>query len=127
MFEATTHDVRVEVRPVYVEAQSDPRAAHYLFSYHVKITNAGARPLRLMRRRWLITDAFGATEEVEGAGVVGRQPRLAPGASFEYSSFCPLPTPHGQMTGTYAMETDSGENLEVAIPCFTLTEPGLVH
>ena len=127
MFEAITEGIRVEVSPRFDESQSDPGRARFLFSYHVRITNQSAKTVRLLRRHWFITDAFGSTEEVEGPGVIGRQPRLTPGASFEYQSFCPLATPRGEMKGTYAMETDGGETLQVEIPRFTLTEPGLVH
>lgn len=127
MFEATTNNIRVEVRPTYMQGQSDPDNAYYFFSYHVRIHNESDQQVQLMRRHWIITDSSGTVEEVEGEGVVGLQPTLRPGETFEYSSFCPLATPTGSMTGTYLMMGNKGEALEVQIPQFILSEPNHYH
>lgn len=126
-FEATTHEVRVEVRPVYLSEPSNPAAGHYVFTYHVRISNLSSRPVQLKARHWLITDAYGGTERVDGPGVVGQQPWLKPGETFEYSSFCPLTTPTGSMQGTYSMEDKQGRAFDVAIPIFILSEPNHYH
>ncbi|NJL24756.1 MAG: Co2+/Mg2+ efflux protein ApaG [Calothrix sp. SM1_5_4] len=127
MFEATTHNIRVEVEPAYEPDQSDPRNNRFFFSYRVRISNRRDKPVQLLSRRWVITDAYGKTEEVSGPGVVGVQPKLKPGETFEYSSFCPLPTPGGSMKGTYIMVDDQGAPLEIQIPLFTLSEPNQYH
>lgn len=127
MFEATTHGIRIEVLPAYVEDQSDPAQSYYFFSYRVRIQNTSGRRVQLLSRHWIITDAYGKTEEVEGPGVVGQQPTLNPGETFEYSSFCPLATPTGSMAGSYTMVDAKGEQLEVEIPKFILTEPNHYH
>ena len=127
MFAATTEGIRVEVKPAYVRDQSNPAQGYYFFSYRVRIVNEGDRPVQLMSRHWVITDAYGKVEEVMGPGVVGQQPRLKPGEAFEYSSFCPLATPTGSMQGTYLMVDPKGAELEVEIPKFILTEPNHYH
>lgn len=127
MFEAVTQNIRVEVRPAYVHGQSDPANGYYFFSYHVRIHNEGDRPIQLISRHWIITDADGGVEEVRGPGVVGLQPTLGPGEMFEYSSFCPLATPTGRMQGTYQMVDSRGQNIDVTIPAFILSEPNHYH
>ena len=126
-----TRDVRVTVRSFYLEDQSQPDESHYVWAYRVKIENQGREPVQLLRRTWQITDARGRTQHVHGAGVVGEQPLLEPGESFEYTSGTPLDTPSGFMVGAYHMVVpSSGENFDVAIPAFSLDSPhqsGRVH
>jgi ApaG protein len=128
MFEAITENVRIEVQPAYVPEESQPMANYFFFSYRVRIHNQTDKTLKLLSRHWIITDAFGKVEEVEGEGVIGQQPTLKPGEMFEYSSFCPLPTPTGSMVGTYTMiDPSTKTRLEVQIPKFTLCEPAHYH
>ncbi|MEQ8396318.1 Co2+/Mg2+ efflux protein ApaG [Thalassobaculum sp.] len=123
MYSSTTHDIRVTVQPVYLDEQSSPEDGQYVWAYQVRIENLGAVTMRLRNRYWSITDARGRTQEVRGPGVVGEQPILRPGDSFEYTSGCPLPTPSGMMVGSYEMEAEDGERIEVAIPAFSLDSP----
>ena len=123
MSEAITRGIRVQVKSSYVEARSAPLQGIYFFAYHVRIKNEGDVPVQLLSRRWTITDGIGRTEEVRGPGVVGAQPRLAPGETFEYTSFCPLKTEIGSMNGTYQMQTAAGERFEAQIHPFTLALP----
>lgn len=127
MYEALTQNIRVRVEPQYIEEQSDPRRNHFFFAYTVRISNESQTTIQLMARHWVIKDGFGQTEEVEGDGVVGQQPTLQPGESFEYSSFCPLATPTGSMHGTYLMKLENGGSLRVEIPMFILAEPNHYH
>jgi ApaG protein len=127
MSEANTRGVVVTVRPDYLEHQSDPRNGVWMFAYHVRITNQGDDTVQLVSRHWIITDATGRVEEVRGAGVVGEQPVLEPGKTFEYTSGCPLPTPMGTMHGTYQMITRKGERFDAEIAPFTLAEPYSVN
>lgn len=120
MYSATTNKVTVTVQPVYLAGESRPDQNHYVWAYHVRIENNGDGVLQLRRRYWKITDAYGRTQEVRGDGVVGEQPVLEPGGSFEYTSGTPLPTPSGIMTGSYAMETAGGSFVDIAIPAFSL-------
>src|SRR5947207_1075826 len=101
--EAVTNNVRVEVESQYAAEQSQPFQSHWFFHYTVRITNEGDETVQLISRHWIITDATGHVEEVKGDGVVGEQPVLGPGESFEYSSWCPLKTVTGVMRGTYQM------------------------
>ena len=119
----TTRDITVTVRPIYLEDQSDPEDGHYVWAYHVRIENHGTSTVQLLTRHWEITDALGHVREVDGEGVVGEQPVLPPGESYEYTSGTPLPTPSGIMVGSYRMETDSGEPIDVDIPAFSLDSP----
>jgi len=120
----TTRGVRVTVRAFYLEDQSQPDQGHHVWAYRVGIENTGTETVQLLRRTWLITDGLGRTQQVHGAGVVGEQPVLEPGESFEYTSGTPLPTPSGFMRGTYHMVvTSSGEPFDVAIPAFSLDSP----
>lgn len=124
MYSARTKDIEVEVEPYYLEDQSDPDDSRYVWGYRVVISNHSANAVRLIQRYWHITDENGLVDEVEGLGVVGEQPHLKPGDSYEYSSGCPLDTPSGMMFGHYQMETDDGETLIVDIPAFSLDSPG---
>lgn len=121
--EAVTQGVRVTVRSQYLPQHSSPQAAQWVFAYTVRITNEGAEPVKLMQRHWIITDGEGTQREVKGAGVVGAQPRLEPGQAFEYTSGCPLPTPSGEMRGSYQMVTDGGDAFEAEVAAFELSEP----
>jgi len=121
--EATTRGVVVVVRSGYVPEHSQPAHSRWFFSYRIRISNRGPSPVQLLNRHWVITDAHGRVEEVRGPGVVGEQPRLAPGESFEYTSFCPLTTPFGTMEGSYEMVTEDGERFRAKIGRFTLSEP----
>lgn len=123
----TTHNILVEVRPQFVPEESDKQKNYFFFAYTVKIKNLGNLPAQLLSRHWVITNGFGTTEEVRGPGVVGLQPILMPGQEFEYSSFCPLPTPTGSMKGTYHFSFDDGTNQEIPIPQFYLVEPNSYH
>ena len=115
-----TESIRVQIESAYVPERSAPEEERYFFSYHVRIANEGTEPARLITRHWIIKAAFGRTEHVEGPGVVGEQPRLKPGDSFEYTSFCPLPTHSGSMRGTYRMARDDGSAFDVEIGEFKL-------
>ncbi len=123
MFSETTHEVTVEVTPHYLDDQSSPEDGRYLWAYHVRITNHRQDRVQVLRRHWLITDNLGRRQEVEGAGVVGEQPLLAPGDTFEYTSATPLPTPSGIMLGTYLLEAEDGAQFKVTIPAFSLDSP----
>ena len=123
MSEAVTRNIRVQVDSLYVPARSAPHKNFYFFAYHVTIVNEGSLPVQLLTRRWTITDGTGKTEEVQGPGVVGAQPRLEPGQTFEYTSFCPLGTTVGKMFGSYQMVTEEGEQFDVRIAPFTLAMP----
>ena len=123
----TTRNVKVSVVPRFSPERSQPRAGKYFFLYTVTITNQGAETVQLISRHWVITDAHGEVEEVRGAGVVGEQPVLNPGAGFRYTSGCPLGTPFGCMEGSYQMHTTSGDEFEVRIPPFALRNPDLMQ
>ncbi|KAI4336165.1 hypothetical protein L6164_014727 [Bauhinia variegata] len=101
--DATTLGIRVQVRSVYIEGRSQPSKGQYFFAYRIRITNRSDRPVQLLRRHWIITDANGRTENFWGIGVVGEQPVILPGTGFEYSSACPLSTPSGRMEGDFEM------------------------
>ena len=121
--DTTTRGIRVQVRSTYHPQQSAPDEQQYFFSYHVRISNAGPETTQLISREWVITDAEGQVEHVKGPGVLGEQPVLPPGASFEYSSFCPLNTSVGAMQGSYQMRTPDGERFDAVIAPFTLAVP----
>ncbi|MFC3123994.1 Co2+/Mg2+ efflux protein ApaG [Pseudoroseomonas globiformis] len=131
VFSETTRDVCVSVRAFYLADQSQPEQSHFVWAYRVTIENRGSRTVQLLRRSWQITDGMGRMQQVHGPGVVGEQPVLEPGESFEYTSGTPLATPTGFMRGTYHMiERDSGEEFDVAIPAFSLDSPhegGILH
>jgi ApaG protein len=119
-YAATTEAVTVTVRPVYLDDKSDPVARRLVFAYFVRIENHGDGEVQLLRRRWSITDADGHVQEVEGAGVVGRQPVLGPGDTHTYHSYCVLRTFEGTMEGTYLMEREDGGRFRAQIPRFYL-------
>lgn len=123
MSEATTRNIRVSVHAQYDPSRSTPQLNQWFFLYTVNITNEGQETVTLVSRHWVITDGTGKVREVRGSGVVGNQPVLPPGQSFEYTSGCPLTTPFGAMHGTYQMVNQSGEKFDVEIAPFTLTEP----
>ena len=123
MYEETTNGIKVSVRPVYLEDQSSPEDDHYVWAYNVRIENQGTEQVQLMNRHWRITDAMGRSQDVRGAGVVGEQPILQPGDSYEYTSGTPLQTPSGIMMGEYEMACQDGSGFEVTIPAFSLDSP----
>lgn len=127
MSDTTTRGIRVEVESFYVEERSDPKQDYYFFAYHVTISNVGAQSAQLISRTWIISDSDGNAETVQGPGVVGEQPLLQPGESFEYTSFCPLRTSMGSMHGTYTMQGEGGESFDAEIAPFTLAVPGVVN
>jgi ApaG protein len=125
--EAITNNVRVEVESQYVPQRSQPFQSRWFFSYTVRITNEGDQTVQLLSRHWIITNASGHTEEVNGPGVVGEQPVLGPGETFQYTSACTLETSSGLMRGTYQMVTEDGQHFDVEIAPFALREPYTVH
>ncbi|MDR7143480.1 Co2+/Mg2+ efflux protein ApaG [Rhizobium sp. BE258] len=127
MYRALTRDIEVVVEPFYLEEQSDPDDDRYVWGYRIVISNNSGLSVKLVNRYWNITDQNGVVDEVTGPGVVGEQPRLEPGDTYEYSSGCPLDTPSGLMFGHYQMETDEGELFDVEIPAFSLDSPGLLR
>ena len=120
-------DIRIQVSTCYVDDQSEPEADRYVFAYTITISNNGDVAARLLSRHWVITDANGKVQEVNGDGVVGEQPHLKPGEAFEYSSGAVLETPVGAMQGLYRMEADSGFGFDAPIAPFTLAKPGLLN
>jgi ApaG protein len=125
--EAITNNIRVEVQSQYASEHSQPFQGQWFFHYTVRITNEGDETVQLISRHWIITDAEGKTKEVTGSGVVGEQPILTPGETFQYTSGCPLSTSSGVMRGTYQMVTDDGDHFDVEIAPFALQEPYTVH
>ena len=125
--EAVTQGVRVQVTARYSPGRSQPLRNQWFFLYTVEVMNEGPETVQLISRHWIITDADNNVEEVRGPGVVGQQPVLEPGESFEYTSGCPLPTPFGLMHGTYQMLTTSGDSFDVEIAPFALSEPYTIH
>ena len=122
-----TRSVRVRVRPSFVPEQSNPKAGRWFFSYRIRISNLSEQTVQLISRHWIITDASGSVEEVRGPGVVGEQPILQPGESFEYTSFCSLATPFGSMEGSYQMVAQDGVAFDAEIARFNLCEPLVVN
>jgi ApaG protein len=123
MYTATTRDVTVSVQPNYLDTESSPDKSVYVWAYHVRITNNGQASVQLRARYWKITDAYGRVQEVRGAGVVGKEPVIKPGESFEYTSGTPLSTSNGIMSGLYSMQTEDGFTFDVDIPAFSLDHP----
>ncbi|WP_371348752.1 Co2+/Mg2+ efflux protein ApaG [Ancylobacter sp. IITR112] len=124
MYRATTKGVQVTVTPRFAPERSDPERSQYFWAYTIEIVNLGLDTVRLLTRHWIITDALGRVQEVRGAGVVGEQPVLPPGAHFEYTSGVPLPTSTGIMEGRYGLQTATGESFEAEVPAFSLDVPG---
>lgn len=120
MYRAKTRNIQVTVTPRFMADRSAPGRGQYFWSYTIEIANLGRETVQLRTRYWHITDALGRVQEVRGPGVVGEEPVLAPGESFEYTSGVPLPTPSGFMTGSYGMETEEGERFDIEIPAFSL-------
>jgi ApaG protein len=120
---ASTRGIAVRVEPTYLESRSSPDGLQYFWAYRVIIKNQGWETVQLLSRHWMITNARGELTEVKGAGVVGEQPVLKPGESFEYTSGAPLNTPSGMMGGAYQMQTDNGECFDIEIPTFSLDCP----
>lgn len=121
------HHIDVQVRTAYVDNQSAPDTNRYVFAYTITITNSGSVPAKLLTRHWVITDGNEKTQEVRGVGVVGEQPHLSPGMSFEYTSGTVLETPIGTMEGSYQMVADDGTEFDAEIPAFLLSTPRLLH
>lgn len=120
-------DIAVTVEPQYLSDHSEPDENRYVFAYTVRITNNGAQAAQVISRHWVITDAQQQVQEVSGLGVVGKQPLLAPGETFEYTSGCPLPTAVGTMRGTYHCVGENGVPFDVPIPEFVLAGPRTLH
>ena len=123
MYDTTTRNIQVNVEPLYLEEESIPEDDHFVWAYKVTIQNQGNESVKLLNRYWKITDALGRVKEVNGSGVVGEQPVIGPGDSYEYMSGAPLPTPSGLMLGKYEMVNDQGESFNVDIPPFSLDSP----
>lgn len=122
-YEEVTRGIRISVEPDYLEHESEPADDHYVWAYTIRIDNESDSAIQLRERYWNITDSSGRTVIVQGDGVVGEQPIIAPGDAYEYTSGCPLGTPSGLMYGHYAMQTAEGEAFEAKIPPFSLDSP----
>jgi ApaG protein len=123
----TKYQITVSPRATYIAEQSDADADRYAFAYTITITNSGGVPAQLISRHWIITDANNLVQEVKGQGVVGAQPKLKPGESFEYTSGSVLTTPVGTMRGSYQMMAEDGTRFDATIPEFTLSAPRVLH
>lgn len=124
-YHATTAGVAVLVSASYLPEQSQPGEGRWFWAYHIRIENGSAHAVQLLTRHWIITDGRGARHSVEGEGVIGEQPVIEPGGSFDYVSGCPLSTSTGSMQGSYRMLADDGETFDVAIPKFALMAPAV--
>jgi ApaG protein len=120
MYRAVTRKIEVTVKPRFLPERSSPTSGYFFWAYTITIANHGSETVQLKTRHWRITDALGRLQEVKGPGVVGEEPVLQPGGSFEYTSGVPLPTPSGFMTGSYGMISDAGEHFDIEIPAFSL-------
>jgi ApaG protein len=127
MADTRKYEITVAAHATYVEDQSDPSRDAYVFAYRITVTNTGTVPAQLVSRHWIITDGEHRVQEVKGQGVVGQQPVLAPGESFEYTSGTHLATPVGTMRGTYRMVAGDGHAFDATIPPFTLSVPRILH
>jgi ApaG protein len=123
MYRALTRDIEVKVTPRFIPDRSSPQEGLYFWAYTIEIANRGRETVQLKTRHWRITDALGRLQEVKGAGVVGEEPVLEPGESFEYTSGVPLPTSSGFMVGTYGMVNAGGESFDIEVPAFSLDAP----
>ncbi len=126
-FHATTRDINVHVAVTFLPEQSEPDRGRWFWAYHIRIENRGDQPVQLLTRHWVITDGRGAQHRVDGDGVVGEQPVVQPGKSYDYVSGCPLNTPTGSMRGHYHMIGASGETFDIAIPHFALVAPAVAE
>lgn len=124
---AETRGVVVRVSVSYLPEQSEPSRGRWFWAYHVRVENEGEQTVQLLTRHWIITDGRGVQHSVEGEGVVGEQPMIEPGASFDYVSGCPLATPTGSMQGSYHMMNEDGSGFDVAIPRFALIAPAVTQ
>ncbi|MBM2829829.1 MAG: Co2+/Mg2+ efflux protein ApaG [Gammaproteobacteria bacterium] len=127
MLEKQQYNIQVLVETAYINEQSEPGNNRYVFAYTITITNTGTVPAQLISRHWVITDANNKVQEVRGEGVVGEQPRLAPGDSFRYTSAAMIETPVGCMQGNYQMIADDGVEFDAKIPVFNLSTPHTLH
>jgi ApaG protein len=127
MIDEHKHQIDIAVKTSYIDNQSVPDANRYVFAYTITITNAGTVPAKLLARHWIITDANNKVQEVRGEGVVGEQPYLVPGMSFEYTSGTMIETPVGSMRGNYQMIADDGTEFDAEIPSFMLSMPRTLH
>ena len=125
--EEETRGVTVRVSASYLPEQSEPQRGRWFWSYHIRIENNSPVTVQLLTRHWIITDGRGSRHSVEGEGVVGEQPMIAPGQSFDYVSGCPLSTPTGSMQGSYHMIGEDGSEFDVAIPKFSLLAPAVTE
>lgn len=126
-FAETTREITVRVAVSFLPDQSEPDRGRWFWAYHIRLENEGTEPVQLLSRRWVITDGRGAQHHVEGEGVVGEQPVIQPGKSYDYVSGCPLATPTGTMQGSYHMLGARGETFDVAIPRFALIAPAIAE
>ena len=126
MYTKTTRLIKVTVLPLFLVEQSEPAENHYVWSYTIQLENLGTQAAQLINRYWHITDSHGMVQEVRGAGVIGEQPMLEPGDSYQYSSGVALKTSSGIMVGHYEMEKDDGERFTIDIPAFSLDSPDQV-
>lgn len=127
MDERDKYRIAVAAKATYVADQSDPSRNHYVFAYTITITNTGSTAAQLLSRHWIITDGDHHVQQVQGRGVVGQQPLLKPGESFEYTSGATLPTPVGTMHGSYQMVAEDGAAFDAPIASFTLSVPRVLH
>lgn len=127
MSQADKYKIQIEVETTFVPSQSDPSNNRFVFAYTVTITNTGTATAQLLTRHWVITDANNKTQEVRGEGVIGEQPTLRPGASFQYTSGTIIETPVGTMGGSYQMRAEDGTSFDAPIPAFTLSMPRTLH
>ena len=123
MYKAVTRKIHVMVTPRFLPERSSVEKSYYFWAYTIEITNQSTETVQLKTRHWRITDASGRVQDVRGAGVVGEEPVIKPGGSFEYTSGVPLPTPSGFMVGTYGMVSDAGERFDIEVPAFSLDGP----
>ncbi len=127
MYEQTTRHIRIVVQPQFLENQSEPDAGKFVWAYTINLENLSGETVKLLTRHWIITDGLGRKQEVKGDGVIGEQPTLRPGDSFQYTSGCPLTTSSGVMSGSYGMIDERGQKFDVEIPAFSLDSPYDVH
>ena len=127
MAEGKKYHISINVNTAYLADQSDPSSDRYVFAYTISISNTGTVSAQLISRHWIITDAENVTQEVNGLGVVGEQPLLRPGESFEYTSGTAMATPVGTMRGSYQMVAEDGNKFDAEIPAFTLSMPRVLH